>query len=191
MPRLWNDTIDAHRHQVREAILATTAGLVEEHGLLAVTMSQIAERTGIGRATLYKYFPDVEAILHAWHERQIDAHLRQLSVVAGQHIDPGQRLAAVLEAYAGIAHQSRGHRDTELAAVLHADQRVTAAQHHLHGMLTGLIGEGAAAGAIRDDVTPAELATFCLYALTAAGSLASKAAVRRLVGVTLAGLRPG
>lgn len=34
-----------------------------------MTMSRIAEEIGIGRATLYKYFPDVEAILLAWHER--------------------------------------------------------------------------------------------------------------------------
>ena len=38
-------------------------------------MSQIAKDTGIGRATLYKYFPDVESILRAWHQRQIDEHL--------------------------------------------------------------------------------------------------------------------
>jgi AcrR family transcriptional regulator len=37
-------------------------------------MSQIAAETGIGRATLYKYFPDVEAILVAWHERQVAEH---------------------------------------------------------------------------------------------------------------------
>jgi AcrR family transcriptional regulator len=47
----------------RKAILDTTAALVAEGGLLSVTMSRIAEEAGIGRATLYKYFPDVEAIL--------------------------------------------------------------------------------------------------------------------------------
>ena len=75
MPKLWNETIDAHRRAVRDATLNTTAALVAEHGLLSVTMSQIAEQTGIGRATLYKYFPDVEAILFAWHERQVSGHL--------------------------------------------------------------------------------------------------------------------
>jgi len=73
VPKLWNETIEEHRREVREAILDTTVALVAEHGLLSVTMSQIAEETGIGRATLYKYFPDVEAILLAWHERQINA----------------------------------------------------------------------------------------------------------------------
>ncbi|TJV36742.1 MAG: helix-turn-helix transcriptional regulator, partial [Mesorhizobium sp.] len=55
MPKLWNETIDAHRRAVRDACLDTTAALVAEHGLLSVTMSKIAEETGIGRATLYKY----------------------------------------------------------------------------------------------------------------------------------------
>jgi hypothetical protein len=39
-------------------------------------------------------------------------------------------------------------------------------------------------------VAPDELASHCLHALAAAGSLPSKSAVRRLVTVTLAGLRP-
>ena len=63
MPKLWNETIEAHRRAVHEAILNTTAALVAEHGLRSVTMSQIAEEAGIGRATLYKYFSDVDAIL--------------------------------------------------------------------------------------------------------------------------------
>lgn len=42
--------------------------LVAERGLRSVTMSEIAQRVGIGRATVYKYFSDVESILLAWHE---------------------------------------------------------------------------------------------------------------------------
>ena len=51
--------------------------------------------------------------------------------------------------------------------------------------------EATAAGAVREDVPPAELTSYCLHALTAASRLASKVAVHRLVTVTLAGLRPG
>ncbi len=54
---------------MQDAALDATAALVAERGLRSVTMSQIAAQSGIGRATLYKYFPDVEAILLAWHER--------------------------------------------------------------------------------------------------------------------------
>ncbi len=190
VPKLWTDTIDAHRREVRDAILDTTAGLVAEHGLLSVTMSQIAETTGIGRATLYKYFRDVEAILLAWHERQIAGHLEYLAEVRDRTGDADERLQAVLEAYALIARESHGHHDTELAAFLHRDEQVVRAERQLRDMIRDLLAEGAKNGDLRDDVAAEELASYCLHALTAASSLPSKAAVRRLVTVTLAGLRP-
>jgi AcrR family transcriptional regulator len=189
VPRLWNETIKDHRREVREAILDTTVALVAEHGLLSVTMSQIAAETGIGRATLYKYFADVEAILRAWHERQINGHLGYLAKVRDEARDPGERLAAVLEAYALIAQDSHRHRDTDLAALLHRDEQVVVAEQKLRDMIRRLLAEGARAGDIRDDVAPDELASYCLHALAAARMLPSKAAARRLVMVTLAGLR--
>ncbi len=192
VPKLWSETIEAHRAAVRDAILETTVALVAEHGLTSATMSQIAEEAGIGRATLYKYFPNVEAILLAWHERQVTGHLEHLAEVRDQGGDAGERLEAVLEAYALISHERFSHEypGPELAALLHRGVHVTGAQEQVHDMLRDLLTEGAASGDVRDDVAPEELAVYCLHALAAAGSLPSKAAVRRLVTVTLAGLRP-
>lgn len=185
MPKLWTETIEAHRRAVRDATLDTAAALVAERGPLAVTMSQIAEATGIGRATLYKYFPDVEAILVAWHERQVAGHLAALVQIRDGSGDAPQRLEAVLEAYALMSHE---HHGTQLAAFLHQREHVDRAQQHLSAFLRDLIAEGAEAGELRDDIAPDELASYCLHALAAAGNLRSKAAVRRLVRVTLAGL---
>ncbi|MGH3775643.1 MAG: TetR/AcrR family transcriptional regulator [Pseudonocardiaceae bacterium] len=195
MPKLWNETIEAHRRAVRDATLDATAALVAKHGLASVTMSQIAEQTGIGRATLYKYFPDVEAILGAWHERQIAGHLEQLAEARDQAGDAGERLERVLQAYA-LIHQQRvqHHRNephgTQLVALLHPDEHVARAQQHLLDMFRDLLTEAAQTGDIRDDVAPDELASYCLHALTAASNLPSTAAAHRLVTVTLAGLRP-
>jgi AcrR family transcriptional regulator len=189
VPKLWTETIEAHRREVREAIMDTTATLVAERGLRSVTMSQIAAETGIGRATLYKYFPDVEAILFAWHDRQITGHLDYLAAVRDQAGDVGQRLHAVLEAYALISHESRAHHGTELAALLHRDEQVAQAQHKLRDMIRELLTEGGKTGHTRDDIPPDELASYCLHALTAASSMPSTAAIRRLVTVTLAGLQ--
>jgi AcrR family transcriptional regulator len=190
VPRLWDQTIEGHRHAVRDAILDTTAALVAEHGSLSVTMSQIAEGSGVGRATLYKYFPDVGAILLAWHERQVAGHLRHLGEVRERTEAPGRRLAAVLEAYGLILQQNHGRHGSEIAAVLHRDPHVADAQQHLHDMIRELLADAAAAGEVRIDVGPDELANFCVHALSGAGSLRSKAAIQRLVDVTLAGLRP-
>jgi AcrR family transcriptional regulator len=190
MPKLWTQTIATHRAEVRDAIVDTTVALVDEHGLRAVTMSQIAKATGIGRATLYKYFPDVDAILRAWHEHQVDAHLDELRLARDDADDAGGRLEAVLEASAQIAHASRRHHGTEVAALLHRGEQVVRAQRQVHTMIRDLLAEGAGRGDIRRDVSPDELATFCLSALAGASQQRSKAAVRRLVDVTVAGLRP-
>jgi AcrR family transcriptional regulator len=187
VPKLWNETIEEHRHAVHHAILDTTAALAAEHGVASVTMSQIAEATGIGRATLYKYFSDVGAILVAWHERQVTGHLEHLTEVRDQAGDPAERLKAVLEAFALMSQE---HHGTELAALLHRGQHIARAQQQLIKLIRDLLIEGAKTGDLRDDVAPGELASYCLHALTAAGTLPSKAAVRRLVGVTLDGLRP-
>ena len=189
VPKLWNATIETHRAAVRDAILDATVALVAERGLRGVTMAEVAARAGIGRATLYKYFGDAEAILRAWHERQIGRHLAEVGAIAEGPGEAAARLAAVLERYAVNAHLGRGAHDAELAAVLHRDEQVAAARHRLRRLLAGLIAEAAAAGAVRDDTAADELAAYALHALGAAGELRSAAAVRRLVALTLAGLR--
>lgn len=195
MPKLWNETIDAHRREVRAAILESAAGLVAEHGLLNVTMSRIAEHAGIGRATLYKYFPGVEEILVAWHERQVAGHLEELARIAGREADAGARLEAMLEAYAAVQrerahHAHHGPHAGELVAFVHRDAHVASAEQRLHELIRGLLAEAAQTGDVREDVAPTELATYCLRALDAAGDAPSAAAARRLVTLVLTGLRP-
>ncbi|MET1086090.1 MAG: TetR/AcrR family transcriptional regulator [Arthrobacter sp.] len=187
MPKLWNETIETHRSAVRAAILDSTAVLVGEQGVASVTMSQIAQSAGIGRATLYKYFPDVGAILTAWHERQVRAHLEHLAQVRDSNAGPARQLEAVLEAYAEVSHSGHGVPD---AARLHQGAHVGHARRHLIDFLADLLRQGAQAGVFRDDVAPDELAGFCLHALEAAAGLSSREAVRRLVRVTMSGLQP-
>jgi len=192
VPKLWTETIETHRREVHDAVLTTAAVLIAEHGLLSVTMSGIAEAAGIGRATLYKYFPDVESILLAWHERQISVHLEQLFAARDRVRDPVDRLHAVLETYALTTHESHDHHDGEyeLATSLHRGPHLNRAEHELLHLVQDLLADAIDSGGIRNDIHPRELATFCLHALEAARALPSKAAVRRLVDVTLSGLSP-
>src|SRR5919201_3817138 len=177
VPKLWRETIAAHRREVRDAILDATVALVGERGPTAVTMSEIAEATGIGRATLYKYFPDIESILLAWHDRQIGAHLAYLADVRDQAGDAGERLEAVLEAYALLSRHSRGHQDAGFAALLHRDERVAQAERQVHQLIRDLLAAAAKAGEVRDDVPPDELASYCVHALAGARPPRSKAVV--------------
>lgn len=186
MPRLWTETIQSHRREVREAILDSTAALVAQNGLLSVTMSQIAEAAGIGRATLYKYFPDVEAVMVAWHERQVTTHMQHLMGLPGQGSPPGERLATVLRGYAVMARQQDG---TELSTLLHHGEHVLRARQHLSDFIQALLVEAVRSGDVRDDIAPGELVNYCLHALQAASDLSDEGAIERLVEITLAGLR--
>jgi AcrR family transcriptional regulator len=185
IPKLWEDTIETHRRSVRDAALDAAGTLVGEMGLRGVTMSAIAERTGIGRATLYRYFSDADAILAAWHERHVTGHVERLGRLAEGEGAAVERLEALLIAY---ARAEREQPRDEIAATLHGGPHMGAARHRLSALLAGLISEAAADGAIRTDVTAAELAEYCLHALGAAGESRSRAAVLRLVTVTMTGL---
>jgi hypothetical protein len=92
----------------------------------------------------------------------------------------------VLTAYAGLSRHPGG---SEVALRLHRAEHSEESRQRLHSLITHLIAAGARAGELRDDVPAAELASFAIGALSAAHDLDSGAAVRRLVGVTVAGLR--
>src|SRR5215210_4011579 len=101
-------------------------------------MSQIAEETGIGRATLYKYFSGLEPILIAWHERHVAEHLEHLTKLRDQPGEPAARLEAVLHAYAQISFERHRH-GRELAALVHQHQHVAGPEHELLNILHGLL----------------------------------------------------
>ena len=186
MPKLWTDTIEAHRRSVHDAVLDAAAALVAARGLPSVTMSAIAAETGIGRATLYKYFADVDAILVAWHERHVAHHLQHLGEIAHRPAAPAVRLRAILEALA----QMSAHEQGSLSASLHAGDHVARARTHLQGFVGALIADAAKAGIVRGDVPADELAAYCLAALGGASAPKSKAATGRLVELVWSGLKP-
>jgi AcrR family transcriptional regulator len=184
MPKLWHDTIEAHRNAVADAIMDRTAAIAAAEGIHALTMARIAQESGIGRATLYKYFKDVEDILVSWHRRQISSHLEDLEQVRSRHASPLTALEAVLLAYAG--HTSHRH-DVSLGQLLHGMPHVGEAHRHLQDFVAGLIGEATKAGELTTTSSSAERARYALAAMQAASSH-SRAELARLVTMVLRGL---
>lgn len=188
MPKLWTNTVETHRQEVRSAILDAAGDLVHDQGLLAVTMSQLAEVTGIGRATLYKYFPGAKEVLAAWHQRHVAAHLAELTALRERSGSPAERLRAVLLAYGRICRERHHYGGNEMAADLHSGDQVAQLQDQLLALFASLVTEAAATGLVREDLPAEELARYCIHALGAADKLASPEAQGRLVDLVWAGL---
>jgi AcrR family transcriptional regulator len=188
VPKLWEESVDGHRQAVRAAVMQAAWRLAEEHGPLALSMSQVAAAAGIGRATLYKYFPDVESILIAHHMQHVQGHLLALEKLSGGFESVGSRLVAVVDAYASICFHRARHSTTGVSALVHRGSEVADAEQRLRGLFAELIAEAAAETLVRTDVRPEELAEYCLHALPAAGHAVDLEQVGRLVRVVLDGL---
>ncbi|WP_109509779.1 TetR/AcrR family transcriptional regulator [Nocardioides speluncae] len=188
MPKLWDESIDGHRRAVRQAITEAAWQLAEERGPLALTMSHVANAAGIGRATLYKYFTDVESILLAHHAQHVEGHLQTIEGLRTGPGAVGTRLVAVIRAYATICFHRKRHSSTDVSALVHRGSEVADAERRLRSEFAAVIEEAAADGLVRTDVSPEELAAYCLHALSAAGQAADLDHVGRLVHVVLDGL---
>lgn len=189
MPKLWTDTVETHREAVRAAILDAVHAQLHAHGLAGVTMSGIAQAAGIGRATLYKYFPDIQSILDAAHDQHVGTHVGGLRALAHSATDVGDRLASVLAHYLSICTERARHGDADIALLLHRPEVVSRADEQLLALFTNLLTEAADAGVVRDDVPPVDLARFCLQSLASGDPQDAPADSPRL-RLTLAGIAP-
>ena len=90
---------DAARNRAR--VLAAADRLFRRHDGRDVTMEQLAAAAGVGKATLYRRFPDVASIAHALldeHERDLQERLLQGPPPLGPGAPPAERLAAFYRA---------------------------------------------------------------------------------------------
>lgn len=184
MPKLWKDTVEEHRRDVRTAILEAAWALAQEHGVRGVTMGLVAEQAGISRATLYKYFRGVDDILVAAHAEHVQAHLAKLRSALDTADTPRQGLERLIEHYTEICF----HRGRDGAAGVAALVHTGAQQHHQHAhqlnrLVVDAIRAAQQAGDVRSDLAPKVLATYCLSAAEGAGALANASDARRLAGL--------
>lgn len=99
------------RHTV-EAILTASARILAERGWSGFTTNAVAQRAGVSIGTLYEYFPDKHALLHA----TMDRHLERGEALVAAHAadapaDPEDLVARLVTAFAALhADEPRLHR---------------------------------------------------------------------------------
>ncbi|MFB7844429.1 TetR/AcrR family transcriptional regulator [Microbacterium sp. NPDC056052] len=98
-PAARGERADAARN--REKVLAAAATLLAAAEPSQVSMGQIARAAGVGRATLYRRYPDVHSIAVALldeHERDLQRRMMEGPPPLGPGASPGERLTAFFAA---------------------------------------------------------------------------------------------
>jgi AcrR family transcriptional regulator len=97
---------DAARN--RQRVLAAAEQLFSTHDPRSVTMEDIARAAGVGRATLYRRYPDIASIATALldgHERALQEKLISGKPPLGPGAPPADRLAAFYAAMVALLEQ--------------------------------------------------------------------------------------
>lgn len=92
------------KNDTRNEILNAALALFLSHGYTAASIRLIAEKAGIGKATIYHHFPDKKAIINALNRKSresMESFLDQLP--AGQ--DPEQRIRTVIMKSVRVLHE--------------------------------------------------------------------------------------
>lgn len=191
VPKLWKDTVEEHRRDVRAAILDAAWILATQRGVRGVTMALVAEHAGISRATLYKYFRGVDAILLAGHTEHVREHLATLENALSSAATPRDGLERLIDQYAEIAFHRARHGTPDTSALVHTGDRHDQNTLAVERLFTRAAAAAQDAGEVRSDVTAKLLGAYCLHAAEAAATLPARGDVTRLASVIKECLGPG
>lgn len=153
-----------------DRILDALQQLLENQTLQNISVSDIAKAAGIGKGSIYYYFPSKEAILDALIKRNYEKPLKTAKNLAVQtDISPFMRMAMIFQACRNSSAQFRLGRDS-VGAVSAPEQAfihqkyLTYLISEMKPVLTEIIRQGIEGGEIHFD-RPAALAEIVLIIL--------------------------
>lgn len=144
-----NERIDARRH--RQALLDAASAVFLEHGITA-PLDLVVERAGVGRATLYRHFPDRVTLVLALVDRSID----RLEMLVADITHDGATFGALLNHLADILVKDPSLADFWRVMPADTPER----KHQLQrfcAMGEQPIRDAIAAGTLRPDFTPDDM----------------------------------
>ncbi len=143
---------DAERN--RRALIDSATAIFCERGL-EVGVSEIADRAGVGRGTLFRNFRSKEQLIAA----VVVARIRE-SVERGQALldapDAGEALFGLIDQAVGRSQADRALFDA-LDDIWLANDEIRAAHGELVGVLDQLVCRAQAAGVVRPDVSAVDV----------------------------------
>jgi AcrR family transcriptional regulator len=175
--------------QNRQRILRAASEVFTTRGLQA-TLDDVARQAGVGVGTVYRRFPDKEALVDALFEDKLQALVAQAER-ALEAPDSWTGLVTLLERAGEMLTVDRGLLEILMYATYGQD-RVSRARARMQPVVTRVVERAQRDGKVRADLRPTDV-PFIEFMLTAAADYAAQVQPgiwRRYLALILDGLRP-
>ncbi len=148
---LWDESLSEHKARQADLIAMAALEIVATDGMSGLTMSSIADKAGISRQTLYRYYPDIDSVLTAamTSSASIEAHINELTSVGTPSEQLDSFVAIILEG-AAAGHPS----PTQYEQSLPPQAREAARKHaeQIERLVIGIVKQGVADGSFSADL---------------------------------------
>lgn len=175
---------DAYANESR--ILAAAREIFAAEGA-AATLTQVAARAGVGNATLYRHFPNRQALAAAVYEDVFTTEVEPVIVSLVDADAPREAFIDVIERLAELMYAQR----PLLPSLDHLTELTSRLFGRRRDLLESLVTHAQAAGDLRTDLTVDDVPTF--VAMVTAASVALEQPVvlrRRYLSLMLDALNP-
>jgi AcrR family transcriptional regulator len=178
---------DAERN--RQRILAAAAQVLSERGLDA-TLDEVARAAGVGVGTVYRRFPDKEALVDELFRDRVDALVATAEQALAEP-DPWQALLSYLESATELMAGNAALRQLLMFST-YGKQRVAYARSRMQPVVSKLVERAQASGDLRPDFAGPDI-KMIVFMLTSVAEYAAASRPelwRRYLALLIDGLRP-
>ncbi len=175
---------DARRNRLK--VIGAAQVVFSEHGPDA-RMEEVAEKAGVAVGTLYRHFPNKEALLGALIADRLGHVIEVARDVLDRDVEPWEAFSRVMRRLTGIAHEDRAF--AHVVPLLGDEGELGEAKRTVGGLLEELVHKAQEAGKMRPDVGAEDLPPLFMGMVLATPPGFSPARQERYVQIILDGLR--
>jgi AcrR family transcriptional regulator len=141
----------------------------------SATLTDVAARAGVGNATLYRHFPNRQALAAAVYEDIFTTEVQPVITALVENEAPRESFLDVIERLTDVMVQQR----PLLSSLDHLAELTVKLFHRNRELVEAVVSRGQAKGELRSDITADDVANFVAMITTATVALNQPAALRR------------